>query len=174
MDKRVFASITPLLIQWLGYNLGLCLVLIYAVKITLSLQLVAITLAAVAAALFWALAPMTASLLYIHPNSWNDADLVRHLWHFRLIQPEWVSGSPQYDYMLWTRAETLTRLAVVFIASLGSSAWIVKRHHYLRTGSPPNHQQEQTGADHCKSFTVFRFLRSFAVRAPVAHPECWP
>src|SRR3954462_4344213 len=107
----------------LGYNLGPRLVLVFFVKRMLSFQFVAISIAAVAAALFWALAPMTASLLYIHPNSWNDADLVRHLWQVRLIRPVWVSSPPQYDYMRWTQAEALARLTVVFIAWLGSSAW---------------------------------------------------
>jgi hypothetical protein len=34
---------------------------------------------------------------------------------------------------------------------------------------PLNHQLEQTGADPGNSFTGFEFLRSFDVRAPVAH-----
>ena len=81
---------------------------------------------------------MTASLLYIHPSAWTDADLVRHLWHFRLIQPEWVSSPPQYDYLRWTQTETLARLAVVFPLWLGGAAWIVRRHLRRRTVSPPN------------------------------------
>ena len=104
----------------------------------LSFQLVAITLAAVAAAWFWALAPMTASLLYIHSSGWTDADLVRHLWHVRLIQPEWVSSPPHYDYLRWTQAETLARLAVVFTVWLGCAAWIARRHLPRPTVNPPN------------------------------------
>ena len=113
-------------------------------KASLSFQLVAITLAAVAAAWFWALVPMTASLLYIHPSDWSDADLVRHLWHFRLIQPEWVSNPPQYDYLRWTQAEALARLAVVFIAWLGGAAWMVRRHLRQRKVNPPNHCAQPT------------------------------
>ena len=139
------------------------------VKATLSFQLVAITLAAIATVLFWALAPMTTSLLYIHSNNWTDADLVRHLWHFRLIQPEWVSSPPQYDYMRWTHAETLARLGLVFIVWLGSTALVVRRHRCRRAGISPNHQLEQTGADSSNSFIGFRFLRSINARAPVAH-----
>src|ERR1035441_249465 len=69
---------------------------------------------------------MTSSLLYIHPSGWTDADLVRHLWPFRLIQPEWVSSPPQYDYLCWTQAETLARLGVVFLGRLGSTAWVIE------------------------------------------------
>jgi hypothetical protein len=100
---------------------------------TVRIQLVAVTLAAVAAAWFWAIAPMTTSLLYIHPSDWTDADLMRHLWHFRLIQPEWVSSPPQYDYIGWTQAEALARLCAVFLGWLGSASWIIWRHAPGRT-----------------------------------------
>jgi len=36
-----------------------------------------------------------------------------------------------------------------------------------------NHQVEQTGADHGKLFTGFRFPGSLGVRAPVAHLDRW-
>ena len=36
----------------------------------------------------------------------------------------------------------------------------------------PNHQLEQTGAKPGVSFSGFRFLGSFDVRAPVAHLDC--
>ena len=81
---------------------------------------------------------MTTSLLYIHPSDWTDADLVRHLWHFRLIQPEWVGSLPEYDYLRWTQAETLARLAVVLSVWVGSAGWILRRHLSRRTVSPPN------------------------------------
>lgn len=97
-------------------------------KATLRIQLVVITLAAVAAAWFWAIAPMTTSLLYIHPSDWTDADLVRHLWHFRLIQPEWVGSPPAYDYLRWTQAEALARLGAVLLVWLVSASWMIWRH----------------------------------------------
>lgn len=96
-------------------NFGPLKVLVYFVKAPLRIQLLGITLAAVAAAWFWAIAPMTTSLLYIHPSDWTDADLVGHLWHFRLIQPEWVGCPPQSDYLRWTQAELLARLCAVFL-----------------------------------------------------------
>jgi hypothetical protein len=105
--------------------------------VTLRSQLAAITLAAIAAVWFWALSPMT-SMLYIHPSGWTDADLVRHLWHFRLVQPEWVSSPPQYDYLRWVQAETLARLGVVLLGWLGSAAWLIGRHLRGRSVGLPN------------------------------------
>ena len=104
---------------------------------TLRIQLLGITLVAVAAAWFWAIAPMTTSLLYIHPSDWTDADIVRHLWHVRLILPEWVGNPPQYDYPRWTQAEVLTRLGAVFLGWLVSATWIIWRHTPGRTVSVP-------------------------------------
>ena len=93
-------------------------------------QLAALTLAAFAAAWFWALPPMTTPLLYLCPHDWSEADLVRHLWHFRLVQPEWVGGPPQYDYLRWAQAETLARLGAVFLGWICGAASILRR--YLR------------------------------------------
>jgi hypothetical protein len=101
-------------------------------------QLAALTLAAVAATWFWALPPMTTSLLYLCPSSWSEADLVRHLWHFRLVQPEWVASPPRYDYLRWVEAETLARLGVVLLGWIGGAAWILRRHLRGRTVARPN------------------------------------
>ena len=101
-------------------------------------QFAALTLAAFAAAWFWALPPFATSLLYIHPSNWTDADLVRHLWHFRLIQPEWVGSPPQYDYLRWGQAETLARLAVLLLGWLAGASWILRRHWQGRKATPPN------------------------------------
>ena len=81
-------------------------------------------LAAIAAAWFWALRPLLTALAYLHPTGWTDADLIRHIWHFRLVQPEWVSTPP--DYFHWEVAETLARLAVVFLGWLTSTTIIAR------------------------------------------------
>lgn len=131
-------------------------------KGSLGIQLLAITLAAVAAAWFWAIAPMTTSLLYIHPNDWTDADLVRHLWHFRIIQPEWVGSPPQYDYLRWTRAEALARLGAVFLGWLVSASWIIRRHTTGRTaygkGRTPTPERSSPVVVHLN-----RYIRSLAM-----------
>ena len=114
-------------------NFGPRRVLALSVKGSLGIQSLGITLAAVAAAWFWAVAPMTTSLLYIHPSDWTDADLVKHFWHFRVIQPEWVGSPPQYDYLRWTQVETLARLGAVFLGWLVSASWILWPHTPGRT-----------------------------------------
>lgn len=98
------------------------------------------TLAAIAAALFWALLPMFTMLGYIHPPDWTDADLVRHIWHFRLVQPEWVSSPPRYSYTRWMVAESLARLSVVFLGWLVSITFIIRRYLRSRKKPMPNKQ----------------------------------
>jgi hypothetical protein len=115
-------------------------------KATLRFQLAVITLAAIAAAWFRALPPILTPLFYFHPPNWTDADLVRHLWHFRLIQPEWVSNPPQYDYLCWAQAETPARLAVVFLGWLGGVTWLSQRHLRWRKITPPNAAAPGNGA----------------------------
>jgi hypothetical protein len=83
------------------------------------------TLAAMAAAWFWALNPLSPMMGYLYPPDWSEADLVRHIWHFRLVQPEWVSTPP--DYLRWSEAETLARLSVVFFGWLGGITFIIRR-----------------------------------------------
>src|SRR3954452_10093069 len=107
-------------------------------KTTLRFRLGVITLAAIAAAWFWALPPILTPLFYLHPTNWTDADLVRHLWHFRLIQPEWVSNPPEYDYLRWAQAETLARLGVVFLGWLGGASCVIRWHRRGQTITPPN------------------------------------
>src|SRR3954469_9692041 len=93
---------------------------------------VLITLFAAAFAWFWALPPLLTPLLYLHPTDWTDADVVRHIWHFRLVQPEWVSTPP--DYMRWSQVETLARLAVVFLGWLASMMLLTRRYLRIRKG----------------------------------------
>jgi hypothetical protein len=104
-------------------------------KSTFIVLLLLITLAAVAAAWFWALPPLIMGFDILHSPPWTEADLVRYLWHFRLIQPEWVSKPPSYDYQRWAGAETLARLAVVFVGWAASSLFIERL--YLRSHRKP-------------------------------------
>jgi hypothetical protein len=108
--------------------------------------LLAVTSAALVVAWLWAVAPVTAPLLYIHSSGWTDADLVRRIWPVRLIQPEWVSSPPQYDYLRWTQAETLARLSVVFIAWIASVGWIVRTSRHRQPVTPPNKAGAGNGA----------------------------
>jgi hypothetical protein len=117
-------------------NFGARKVFGYSVKATFRFQLMVVTLAAIAAAWFWALSPILTPLFYLTPTNWTDADLVRHLWHLRLIQPEWVGSPPQYDYIRWAQMETLARLGVVFLGWLGGVACATRR--YLLRRRQPN------------------------------------
>jgi len=95
-------------------------------KSTLMLLLLLITWAAMAAAWFWALVPFLTPMVYPFPSDWTEADLIRHLWPFHLVQPEWVSTPP--DYMQWTMAETKARLAVVLLGWLVSITLLIRRY----------------------------------------------
>ena len=109
-------------------------------------QLAALTLAALAVAWFWALPPILTPLLYITPSNWTDADLVRHLWHFRLVQPEWVGSPPQYDYLRWAQAETLARLGVMVLGWFSGTAWVIRRHLGRRRVATANPAASGNGA----------------------------
>jgi len=105
-------------------------------KQTFIILLLLITLASLAAAWFWALPPLLTPLFYMHPTDWTDADLVRHLWHFRLVQPEWVSTPP--DYLRWALAETLARLLVIFVIWLTAVIFLERRYLSGHSNTPPN------------------------------------
>lgn len=111
-------------------------------KLAFILALTVITLAAFVLVWFWALPPLLAPLLYLHPTDWTDADIVRAIWHFRLVQPEWVS-TPS-DYTRWSLAETLARLAVVFLGWLASTALLIRRYK-RRNGPSLNHTVQWSG-----------------------------
>ena len=77
------------------------------------LMILLTTLAVLWAAWYWAFVLLT-SFEILSPASWTDADLIRSLWHFRLIRPEWVGSPPEYLRWAWT--ETLTRIVILFSA----------------------------------------------------------
>jgi len=85
-----------------------------------------ITFVAIVVAWLWALPPLLTNLDYMYPSDWTEADLVRHIWHFRLVQPEWVSTPP--DLMAWSQAETLARLGVVLLGWLASMTFLTWKY----------------------------------------------
>jgi hypothetical protein len=118
-------------------------------KATLRYQLAVIALAtpaALAAAWFWALRPMLAPISYLHPLNWTEADLVRHLWHFRLVQAEWIGSPPRYDILRWMQAETLARWALVWLGWYGGCKWLLRRHLRREAVTPPGHAASGHGA----------------------------
>ena len=105
-------------------------------KRTFIVLLLLTTLAAMAATWCWALPPLLTSVIYPHPTDWTQADVIRHIWHFRLVQPEWVSTPP--DYLRWSQAETLARLIVVFLAWVATTCFLVRRYVIGHRDTPPN------------------------------------
>lgn len=95
------------------------------------------TLLAFAAVYYWAITPITTALVYSHhTTNWTDADLVRAIWHFRVVQPEWVSTPP--DYLRWTRVEALVRFVVVLFCWLGCTALLLRGDLRARRETPLN------------------------------------
>ena len=105
-------------------------------KRTFIVLLLLTTLAAMAAAWCWALPPLLTSVIYPHPTDWTQADVIRHIWHFRLVQPEWVSTPP--EYLRWSQAEALARLIVVFLAWATTTCFLVRRYVIGHRDTPPN------------------------------------
>ena len=98
---------------------------------TLTLQLVSATLVALLLVVFWALDPILTAYFILSRPHITDAELIRLVWHFRLIPPEWVSGPNQL--FRWQEAEVYARLTVVFVAWTVSSIALIMRH---RRGKP--------------------------------------
>jgi hypothetical protein len=56
----------------------------------------------------------------------TDAETIRYIWHFRLIQPEWISGGN--NLMRWQEAEVIARLATVFLVWLATIVALFVRY----------------------------------------------
>jgi len=112
-------------------------------KAKLPLLLAGITLGALAITWCWALDPLFRLSGINTPVEWTEADYVRHTWHLRLLQPEWVSNPA--EWLKWAKAETTARLLVVFLCWLGSVTSVVRRH-LSRRGTPPNEALQATAA----------------------------
>jgi len=103
-------------------------------KRTFILLLALTTLAALAAAFLWGLAPLLTPLATIHDGT--EADLIREIWPLRLVQPEWVSIPPNH-YQRWEMAETLARLIVVFLGWVTTTTSLVRRYLRSHRNTPP-------------------------------------
>ena len=111
------------------------------IKRALTLQIIAVTVIALAIAFFWALDPILVAIFMMSRPGWTDADMIREIWHLRLVQPEWVSGPNQF--IRWQEAEAAARLGLVFIAWLASVIALImryrrgKRRHLTKRCSQP-------------------------------------
>ena len=109
-------------------------------KRALGFQIVAVTLVALVVAIFWALDPILTAI-FMMTSSTTDAELIRQVWHFRLIQSEWVTGPGQF--FKWQEAEVYARLSVVLFGWLAAVVTLVRRYSRGRPKSS-NHAMERT------------------------------
>ena len=72
-----------------------------------ALLIVAITAVALTLAYFAIVNPIV-----LNPSDWTDAQIIRHRYHLRLVQPAWVSSNGGI-LMNWVVAETEARLAAI-------------------------------------------------------------
>lgn len=103
-------------------------------KTTFIILLSVTTLIALGMVWFWAFGPLLTPLICINSTEWTGADVVRRVWHLRLVQPEWVSKPT--DYVLWSQAESLARCIVVVLGWSVGVAFIVRGHLASRRKSP--------------------------------------
>ncbi|HOW67739.1 MAG TPA: hypothetical protein P5186_27460 [Candidatus Paceibacterota bacterium] len=92
------------------------------------------TFAAAAAVWFWALRPL-GSASYLSATGATDADVIRQYWPHRLVEPEWVSATPD-RFMKWHMAEAIARLSVVGVVWLIISGGAILRFTRGRRQKP--------------------------------------
>jgi hypothetical protein len=101
--------------------------------------IIAATIAAGAAIQFWAIRPLGFAS-YLSSTDATDADIIRQYWPHRLIEPEWISATPDtLDRLIkWHNYETIARPFVVIVLWLfiaGGVAYRFDRGQRLR---PPD------------------------------------
>ena len=69
------------------------------------------TLAAAAAVWYWAFRPL-GFVSYLASTSATEADIIRQSWPHRIVEPEWVSATPD-RIQNWHFTETTVRVSIV-------------------------------------------------------------
>ena len=103
-------------------------------------------LIALAVAWVWALAPLLIPLVSINSTEFTSADVVRRVWHLRLVQPEWVSRPT--DYVRWSQVESLARFMVVVLGWSVGAAFVIRSRLTSRRGGPSDHASHSPTAAH--------------------------
>jgi hypothetical protein len=113
-------------------------------RITTMTIVTAATFAAVAAAWLWALRPLGFAS-YLSSTGATDTDIIRQYWPHRLVEPEWISATPDGldRLMRWHSYETMARLSVV------AALWLLVVEGFLygvirRRRVRPNHSLPRT------------------------------
>jgi hypothetical protein len=91
------------------------------------------TVGAAAAAWFWALPVILCFISYMYSPSHppTDAQMIRELWPFRLVQPEWLSrtSDQRLDLLVrWEVTETTVRLSLIFLVWAFFVFLVIHRH----------------------------------------------
>jgi hypothetical protein len=86
------------------------------------------TVAAAMVIWFWALRPLCFAS-YLTSTGSSAADIIRQYWPHRLVEPEWVSTTP--DRLInWHLRETVARLGVVavlwLLGATGATCWMIR------------------------------------------------
>src|SRR5437773_239275 len=74
------------------------------------------TVAAAAAVWFWALRPLGFAS-YLTSTGATDAEIIGQYWPHRLVEPEWVSATPD-RLMNWSLTEAVVRSSVIGVVWL--------------------------------------------------------
>lgn len=105
---------------------------------------VAVTLISAAALKFWAARPYHAAGYSIVGDFATDADAdtaaIRRDWPFRMVQPEWVSRTPDL-FANWTYAETAARSIVMCVTWLVTTGLLISS--YIRLLKAPTDLEHQ-------------------------------
>ncbi len=117
-------------------------------KRALGFQIAAVTLVALVVVIFWALDPILTAI-FMMTSSTTDAELIRQIWHFRLVQPEWVTGPGQL--FKWQETEAYTRLSLVLLCWLAAVVSLVRRSSRGRP-KPSNQSMKLTAVSSAINF----------------------
>lgn len=113
---------------------------------TFFILLVAITSIALVVVWFWALGPVLIPLNSISSTEFTGADVVKRVWHLRLVQPEWVARPT--DYVRWSQSESLARFILVVLSWLAGIGFIVRSHLANHRGTPHHTAPQPMAATH--------------------------
>ena len=112
-----------------------------------------ITVAAAMTIWFWALTPL-GFVSYLTSPGTSDANIIRQYWPNRLVQPEWVSTTP--DRLInWHVTEAAARLGVVAVSWLfvaGGATYGLARKKGFGIEAGRRRQRSRTGNDIYESF----------------------
>jgi hypothetical protein len=97
-------------------------------KRMLTLAIAGVTLVALALLVLWVLDPIMTAIFMMSRSGAADAELIRQVWHYCLVPPEWIR--PPNQWAKWELLEIHARLSVVVLGWTLSVAALTKR--YLR------------------------------------------